>query len=312
MILDVPEAVRLRVRARGKQGEQWLDSLEERVAQLAGQWHCKPNRVLTGGSESLVLLAEREPGELVVIKLGLPGVCDCAHEARVLKLAAGAPYVSLLADDQETNALLLEYLGPRLADSQLGTDAQIAALCHTLREGWVNVPHESWLMTGGEKAEWLADFIDAAWRDLMPKISTAVRETALDYALRRVEAFTLKGSVLVHGDGHAHNALYALPPAKGLRLVDPDGLFAEPACDLAVPMRDWSRQLLAGDPWADGHRRARQIAALTDVDETAIWEWGFMERVSTGLSMLQLGMEKAGMETLLVAHVWCTDPRATA
>jgi streptomycin 6-kinase len=45
------------------------------------------------------------------------------------------------------------------------------------------------------------------------------------------------------------------------------------------------------------------LATLTGVDETAIWEWGFIERVSTGLLATELGMAEApGM--LAVADAW--------
>jgi streptomycin 6-kinase len=34
---------------------------------------------------------------------------------------------------------------------------------------------------------------------------------------------------------------------------------------------------------------ARQLAVLTGTDEQAVWEWGFVERVSSGLLLMQLG-----------------------
>ncbi|HEY6739760.1 MAG TPA: hypothetical protein VI076_13025 [Actinopolymorphaceae bacterium] len=42
------------------------------------------------------------------------------------------------------------------------------------------------------------------------------------------------------------------------RFIDPDGLFAERAYDLAIPMREWSRELLAGDTVR------REVADLSD------------------------------------------------
>ena len=43
---------------------------------------------------------------------------------------------------------------------------------------------------------------------------------------------------------------------------------------------------------------------LTSTDERAIWQWGFMERVSTGLLFLQIGMKQVGVQTLAVADIW--------
>ncbi|QGK69973.1 hypothetical protein GIY23_10960 [Allosaccharopolyspora coralli] len=68
-------------------------------------------------------------------------------------------------------------------------------------------------------------------------------------------------------------------PAGGFKLIDPEGLLAEPEYDLGVLMREDPVALLQGDP----HARAQWLAARTGCDATAIWEWGVLERVATGL-----------------------------
>ena len=83
-------------------------------------------------------------------------------------------------------------------------------------------------------------------------------------------------AVLVHGDVHQLNALQN---DGGFKLIDPDGLLAEAEYDLGVLMRGDPVELLAGDP-VD---RARWLAARTGLDLVAIWEWGVVERLSTGL-----------------------------
>ena len=85
------------------------------------------------------------------------------------------------------------------------------------------------------------------------------------------------------------------------KFVDPDGLFAEKACDLAVPMRDWSSELLKGDTCSLARERCELLAELSGVESRAIWQWGFIERVSTGLHMLQIGLKTEGAESLVVA-----------
>lgn len=87
------------------------------------------------------------------------------------------------------------------------------------------------------------------------------------------------------------NALRMSTPRPGAEsgfvFVDPVGFLAEPAYDLGVMLRDWCPQLLVGDAPALARGYCRLFAAETDVDETAIWEWGFLERVSTGLYTMQ-------------------------
>lgn len=81
-------------------------------------------------------------------------------------------------------------------------------------------------------------------------------------------------------------------------------MFAEPAIDLAVPMRDWSTELLAGDALSLGRDRCRLLSDLTGVDTQAIWQWGFMERISTGLLLMKVGMKREGADYLKVAELW--------
>jgi streptomycin 6-kinase len=101
--------------------------------------------------------------------------------------------------------------------------------------------------------------------------------------------------VLVHGDVHQWNALEA---GCGFKLVDPDGLLCEAEYDLGVLMREDPTELSVDDP----HERSRWLAARTGLDETAIWEWGVVERVSTGLICLSVGLEPHGSDMLAVAE----------
>jgi streptomycin 6-kinase len=68
-------------------------------------------------------------------------------------------------------------------------------------------------------------------------------------------------------------------------------------------MREYQPELLAGDVRKLLPARARRLSRLTGVDEHAIWQWGFIERVSTGLYALTLGYE-LGAEFLTVADRW--------
>ena len=70
-------------------------------------------------------------------------------------------------------------------------------------------------------------------------------------------------------------------------MIDPQGLISEPAHDLAIPLRGWSTEL-ANEPtklvdWC------HTMAATAGIDPVPIWEWAFVERVSTGLLLQQLG-----------------------
>ena len=160
-------------------------------------------------------------------------------------------------------------------------------------------------MTGAEKAAWLASFITESWEVLDRRpCQERVISRAVAFCEAREAAFDATHAVLVHGDAHAHNALRDPREPGAFKLVDPDGLLAEPACDLAVPMREWSGELLtAADPAAAAQARCGTLSRLTGVPRQPIWEWGFMERVSTGLLLFSLGREQEGRLMLDVADM---------
>lgn len=142
-----------------------------------------------------------------------------------------------------------------------------------------------------EKTTQLGKLVGRLWESLGRPCSKRVRDQALAYSTSRAAAFDIDRCVVAHGNPHPGNALRVLTPRAGAEsgfvFVDPDGFLADPAYDLGVVLRDWSPQLLAGDTSALARRYCRLLAAETGVDETAIWEWGFLERVSTGLYTMQ-------------------------
>ena len=110
-------------------------------------------------------------------------------------------------------------------------------------------------------------------------------DRALDLCGRRQAAFDPRRAVLVHGDAHGWNTVS--DGAGGHKFVDPEGLWSEPEHDLAVPMREYNGPLAAGDTSRLVRERAELLAGWCDVDPEAVWEWGYIERVSTGLACLR-------------------------
>jgi streptomycin 6-kinase len=301
MILDIPDVVRRRALAQGAAGEAWLAALPDLLADLARAWDFSPGEILTGGTEGLVVAATLADSRRAVLKLGPPGAGLGEGELSVLLAAEGRGYAALYRHDRAREALLMERLGPQLAQSGLPTDAQIEIICGTLAEAWRPPPPGAGLMNGAEKADSLARFIETLWEELDRPCPERTVQRALDHAAARRAAFDPDQAVLAHGDAHAWNTLAA--PGGGYRFVDPDGLIVEPAYDLAIPMREWSADLLAGDPLELGRRRCRRLAELTGTDAEAIWQWGLMERVATGLISLKFELEGA-RDMLKVADAW--------
>ena len=294
-VAQTPSLVRLKAEQLGSQGEQWLAALPEQIAYLERAWAITVGAPFTSGSASYVARARAAAGHDAVLKIALPGQ-GFRDQLRTLASAHGRGYVRLLAYDREREAMLLEALGPALDQLALPPERVIETLCQTLGQAWqAPRPAGPAVMTGDEKATWLGRSISRRWERMGRPCSQRVVALVLRYAERRAAAFDLARSVVVHGDPHPGNALQALTPRAGAEsgfvFVDPDGFLAEPAYDLGVVLRDWSQQLLAGDAVTLAREYCGLMSAHTGVEEAAIWEWGFIERVSTGLYILDLGAE---------------------
>ena len=301
---NIPNRVVLRAKSIGDVAEAWLHQLPSITETLTQLWQLSDvGQPISGGSESLVLPVKQQDGNDAIIKIGMPQVCDTGAEARILRLANGRGYACLFDVSPEHNAILVERLGKPLAESGQSAAEQIATICQTLKSAWVPLKEPNEMMTGAVKAEWLAKFIDDTWHELDKPCSLATRNQALGFCAERIAAHDRANCVLVHGDAHEQNTLATT--VDGIyKFVDPDGLFAEPACDLAVPMRGLSEALLAGDVHELGMGRCHELSHLTGVDPSAIWQWGFMERVSTGLVLIQIGIKEEGQMMLNVADQW--------
>lgn len=290
--MRVPDAVRAKALAAGAQ--RWLAGLPALVDELEREWSLATGRVYQDASEAFVTEATLADGRPAVLKLLVPRASnDAANEITVLRLAGGTGCVELLRDDAARGALLVERLGPSLHDLGLPIEARHEILVDAARRVWRPAPGCG-LPTGADKARWLAGFITTTWHQLGGPCSEPAVAHALDCARRRGAAHDDERAVLVHGDVHEWNALRA---GDGYRLIDPDGLLAEAEYDLGVMMREDPMELLAGDP----RDRARWLAARTGLDPVAIWEWGVVERVSTGLLLTRIGLQPVGGDMLAAA-----------
>lgn len=304
--IKISENVHHKVAALGKVGARWLAELPALVEQIEQDWQIKVGQTLHGGSEAFVALVTTAEGEKAVLKVSIPStevsiIPD--RESLVLRLGAGYGYAHLLRYDTNRRALLLEALGPKLEDLNFSSRAQLEIICATLQKSWVRVPPETPLPDGVEAGNWHHNFMTTLWQKLNRPGSEAVFETGLRFSENRARAYDPSTAVLVHGDAHSNNVLQVPGESTRFKLIDPDGVIAEPACDLGVLMREWPDELLV-NPVKVGRERCELLAELTGVDPNAIWEWGFIQVVSTGLLFLSIGQTLPGQKLLSIADAW--------
>ena len=294
-MLAVPSVVRRKVAALG--AHDWLESLPALVATLQAEWAIDVGAPYAGGTEAFVAEAVMADGTEAVLKVLIPRGGDVAdHEITVLRLTGGEGCVGLLRSDSERHAMLLERLGPSMFELGVPIEQRLPILSDLATKLWRPAP-DLGLPTGAEKARWLAAFIEKTWNETGRPCTERTIEHALACAARRAEAHDDERAVLVHGDIHQWNALRSAD--GGYKLVDPDGLLADAEYDLAILMREDPVELLDGNPF----ERAASLAARHGLDAGKVWEWGVVERVSTGLLCTSIELQPVGREMLHAADV---------
>jgi streptomycin 6-kinase len=294
-VVELPEVVRNRAIAEGH--ADWIDALIDIVRTLERDWSIRVGRTHHEGTEAFVADAVLADGTPAVLKVLVPrrggGFDD--HEATVLRLAGGDGCPVLYRDDPTRGALLMERLGPSMFALGLPYEQRRPLLCDAASTIWRPV-HDAVLPTGAEKAAWLAEFVAVTWSELDEPCARRTVDHAIACAERRLAAHDPARAVLVHGDVHQWNALRS-EETGAFKLVDPDGLIAEPEYDLGVILREDPDEPGAADTMAT----ARWMATRHGLDATAIWEWGVIERVSTGLVATKIGLQPAGRQMLALA-----------
>ncbi|HYS32457.1 MAG TPA: aminoglycoside phosphotransferase family protein [Streptosporangiaceae bacterium] len=277
----------------GPEGRAWIGALPAIVDRVCAAWSLTTGPVLEGGKAALVMRVRRS-GKDAVLKIAPPGV-EFASEIATIAAAGGRGYVRLLAHDLSVNAALLEPLGDTLQASPSSVADKLDVLAATLIQAWRTPKPPA---TGRHKAADLIEDIAADWERLGHPGSGALKDTAIEYARRRLDA-TGAQTVLCHGDPHPANALAVTRPRPGAEsgyvFVDPAGFICEPAYDLGVTVRSFTGEVLAcDDPVTLLRAWCAMLAGTTGADAQAIWEWALIERVSSGLFLMICGHHDEG------------------
>ncbi|MCR6671744.1 aminoglycoside phosphotransferase family protein [Devosia ginsengisoli] len=299
----VPDLVRRRATAEGQVGLDWLASLDEVLASLERDWGLTIGPAISGGSTAFVAEVTDQAEAVFVIKVSTPGSEIGRREADVLTAADGKGYVRLLRHDRARHAMLLERLGTPLHEHDMPYRNKIDIMCGTLLDAWMPAPAGGAYTTGADKANSLAMAILEKWQQLGRPCSQPVLDMALMYCRDRAAAWRPENAVLAHGDPHPANIL-DVPETEGRRwkFIDPDGLAIEPAYDLGVLLRAWHEGVAGRHAHDIARSHARHLTSRTQVPAEAIWQWGYIERISTGLHLMELGEVEKGREFLTVAE----------
>ena len=303
----VPPLVISRAKSAGAVGEAWLANLDNVVSELEKMWHISVGEALSGGTHAFVANADGDNGEKYVLKIDMPENLggEFSNSIHTLKIAGGNGCAKLYAYDLERKACLLERLGKPINQLAYSVYEQLQIICGALRKVWETLFVNDRLPSGKDSVVWFREFIGETWEKLNHPCSYKVIEQAYSYLQTRERAINPDEFVLLHGDAHGGNTLKELS-GNGFKLIDPDGIYYEKAYDLGVLMREWV-DAYEQDPMQAGKERCAYLHHLTGVSEQAIWEWGYLQTVSTAFVLLQIGQEKTGQQMLGVAACWVEE-----
>ena len=327
----IPQPILNRAESLGEPGLQWLAELDDLIRHLEEKWNITVGDALSGGTHAFVAPATRHTTDTeshgttdasCILKIHLPeeyGAPEFEREMATLQIANGNGYAKLYELDREHHACLMERLGKPLADTGYPVIEQIRILCQAMKQAWqIPVTNEmrSLLSDGQESITWFRDYIRTTYEAHPEVCSPDVITQAMHFLDSREADFHPEEYVMVHGDVHATNAMQDLSQsdnseALGFKLVDADGIFYEKAYDLGVLMREWredylpeSEEIKPTDLLQKGIARCTYLSELTGVDTQAIWEWGYLQCVSTGLITIDILPEES-KKLLALAEAWC-------
>lgn len=287
----------------GPRGQQWIECLNDIVGTTLEEFDLTFIETLPGGSESYLALTQGADGTDCVVKVLMPNDQGMTAELAGLQAAKGRGYAKLIGANPEQRVLVIEKLGAPIANSGLTIQQQLQHITQALQFSWQANIDPSKLIHGAKKADWLYHHIQHTPTLVSGRVEQALVHRALHHIDLRRSQWRQDAFVLVHGDAHEHNTLSEPPTEPGTaptnyKLVDPDGLFFEAAYDLGILLRNWIEAYRIADPTRVLIQRATWLAEQTHVSHQAIISWGFVEIVSTGIHLLELGYAGEGQKYL--------------
>lgn len=284
-----------------------IDSLQTKINVLEQREHIEIKRSIAGGTSAFVALATTKQQEEVIIKIPLQEIdtgAEFANEIEALKIAKGRSYVDLLAFDSKLNIAFLEPLGVALGALNFSTKKQIEIICKTLENSWIKRSEGKKLPNTLDLLNWFSDYIHSTWLALEQPFSKDLLARVNKVIAQRRASFSIINTCLVHGDAHNFNILQTRNGnSEQFKLIDPDGMWSEPAYDLGVLMREWVDELLL-EPTQALKDRLSLLNDLTGVEKKAISQWGLLQTVATALVLRASNQMEESDKLLTLANLW--------
>lgn len=282
-------------------------NLKATILQLEQVEKIKLLKSLDGGTSAFLAKALTKDKKEIIVKIPLYQQdlgTDFKNEIKVLEVVGGKGYVKLLKFDKDLKVAYLEQLGKPLGDFGFSVNRQIEIICRALEKSWIPLDENDQFPTIIGIADWFHNYVMETWNTLNQPFSNELLTITNNFIKQRKADFNPKKACLVHGDAHNYNILHDKSSTEeSFKLIDPDGILAEPAYDLGVIMREWPDELHVA-PTEKLVERLNYLHELTGVAKTPIWQWGLIQCVATGLVLLQSDQKEEGQKLIAIGEYW--------
>jgi streptomycin 6-kinase len=261
-------------------GRAWLERLPVLVEECAREWTLMLEHPFEPAHISFVCPVTLPDGRRSVLKVNFPEQ-ESEHEADALRHYGGVGAASLLAEDRERRALLIERCEPGSTLWDVEDDEEATGIAASvLRRLWHAAPAQHPFRLLSREAERWSRELPRDWealgrpfeRSLLDRALAALRELGPDQG----------EEVVLHQDFHGGNVLRA--QREPWLTIDPKPLVGEREFDAASLLRD-RRDEFAADP-RPGARIRRRLDQLTELalDRERLRGWGIAHALAWGIS----------------------------
>jgi streptomycin 6-kinase len=281
----------------GKQGTDWLERIPAIIKECEQKWDIRVREPFVL-SYNYVAPAELSNGSLAVLKIGFPGDKEFKTEIEALELFNGEGVCKLLEADKQNSTILIEKITPGIPLSSIDNDDEATKILTTvikkihkpLSEPHVFIAVEEWATA---ISEYMKKYKNG--NGLLPMTLVNKANDLFKYLIA-----TSAEPVLVHGDLHHDNVL--LSADRGWIAIDPKGVAAEPAYEVAAMIRNPYQKLKnIKDLEPLLSRRIAILAEELGFERQRILDWCFAQTILSAVWNTE--GEKSPEHALRVAQV---------
>ncbi|HEY4963930.1 MAG TPA: aminoglycoside phosphotransferase family protein [Candidatus Saccharimonadales bacterium] len=280
----------------GEEGAAWLKNIPALIEEHEQQWSVE---VLAPFplSYNYVAPVTRADGTQAVLKIGYPTDREFKSEIAALKVFNGEGIAQLLEADEEKSVILIERITPGNALSSLDDDNDATKIiARVMRQLHKPLPANHKFITIEDWASAIPQYKKWYTAEQSPLPMSLV--TKAEQLFERLIA-TSAPAMLVHGDLHHDNILDS--GERGWVAIDPKGIAAEPAYEVAAMIRNPYEKLKEVTDLAPLLRqRIITLSQELNFDPQRILDWCFAQTMLS--AVWSVGEVKGPEHALRVAQ----------